>query len=233
MLTDRLSRQALRGQPKRDSDRLFPRPGRGGIALLMSASNLPPLLFDRRQLRRQRQRAAKGFPDFAVLEPQIAERLRDRLAGINRTFADCLEIGGGGFSCLPESDGRIVRCDLAADVLSGGEGHLVVGDEELLPFGPGAFDLVISSLTLHWLNDMPGALVQIKNALRALSANAVRSSSVISVRSPNSNVAASGTCSGLISCLRIPRHSSRNECLTRARRASHPGLLGNTVTASG
>ena len=47
----------------------------------MSVSNLPPLLFDRRQVRHQRQRAAKHFHEFAILEPQIQERMRDRLAG--------------------------------------------------------------------------------------------------------------------------------------------------------
>jgi SAM-dependent methyltransferase len=41
----------------------------------------------------------------------------------------------------------------------------VVGDEEALPFADGAFDLVVSCLTLHWVNDLPGALVQIRRAL--------------------------------------------------------------------
>jgi SAM-dependent methyltransferase len=39
-------------------------------------------------------------------------------------------------------------------------------DEEMLPFGENAFDLVTSVLSLHWVNDLPGALLQIRRALR-------------------------------------------------------------------
>ncbi|CAM9498829.1 unnamed protein product [Scytosiphon promiscuus] len=42
----------------------------------------------------------------------------------------------------------------------------VVADEEFLPFPPGSFDLVLSNLSLHWVNDLPGALGQIKQALK-------------------------------------------------------------------
>jgi SAM-dependent methyltransferase len=42
----------------------------------------------------------------------------------------------------------------------------LVADEELLPFAPQAFDLVISSLSLHWVNDLPGCLLQIRQCLK-------------------------------------------------------------------
>jgi SAM-dependent methyltransferase len=42
----------------------------------------------------------------------------------------------------------------------------VVGDEEMLPFADASFDLVISNLALHWTNDLPGALVQLRRALK-------------------------------------------------------------------
>ena len=42
----------------------------------------------------------------------------------------------------------------------------LAADEELLPFADGCFDLVLSSLVLHWANDLPGSLIQIKRALR-------------------------------------------------------------------
>jgi SAM-dependent methyltransferase len=41
-----------------------------------------------------------------------------------------------------------------------------VADEEFLPFAPASFDLVVASLSLHWINDLPGALIQIRRALR-------------------------------------------------------------------
>jgi SAM-dependent methyltransferase len=42
----------------------------------------------------------------------------------------------------------------------------VGADEEFLPFRPGSLDLVISVLALHWVNDLPGALIQIRRALK-------------------------------------------------------------------
>lgn len=42
----------------------------------------------------------------------------------------------------------------------------VLQDEETLPFEPGTFDLVMSSLSLHWINDLPGILTQINSVLK-------------------------------------------------------------------
>lgn len=42
----------------------------------------------------------------------------------------------------------------------------VLTDEETLPFEPKSFDLVMSSLSLHWINDLPGILSQINNVLK-------------------------------------------------------------------
>ncbi len=41
----------------------------------------------------------------------------------------------------------------------------VAADEEFLPFAPESFDLAVASLSLHWVNDLPGALIQIRRAL--------------------------------------------------------------------
>jgi SAM-dependent methyltransferase len=42
----------------------------------------------------------------------------------------------------------------------------VAADEEALPFTSASFDLVVASLSLHWINDLPGALIQLRHALR-------------------------------------------------------------------
>ncbi len=42
----------------------------------------------------------------------------------------------------------------------------LVLDEEFLPIAPGSLDLVVSNLSLHWVNDLPGALLQIRQALK-------------------------------------------------------------------
>ena len=47
------------------------------------------------------------------------------------------------------------------------DGPSVVGDAEFLPFADQKFDLVFSNLDLHWVNDLPGSLVQIARALKS------------------------------------------------------------------
>ncbi|KAL2024067.1 hypothetical protein VTK56DRAFT_9847 [Thermocarpiscus australiensis] len=42
----------------------------------------------------------------------------------------------------------------------------VLADEETLPFEPASFDMVLSSLSLHWINDLPGVLAQINRVLK-------------------------------------------------------------------
>ncbi|KAK0740495.1 methyltransferase type 12 [Schizothecium vesticola] len=42
----------------------------------------------------------------------------------------------------------------------------VLEDEESLPFAPASFDMVLSSMSLHWINDLPGVLGQINNVLK-------------------------------------------------------------------
>jgi len=60
----------------------------------------------------------------------------------------------------------VVSSDLSEPMARLNPGPAVVADEEFLPFGPGSFDLVVASLSLHWVNDLPGALIQIRRALR-------------------------------------------------------------------
>jgi NADH dehydrogenase [ubiquinone] 1 alpha subcomplex assembly factor 5 len=42
----------------------------------------------------------------------------------------------------------------------------VLPDDESLPFAPSSFDMVLSSMSLHWINDLPGVLAQINSVLK-------------------------------------------------------------------
>jgi SAM-dependent methyltransferase len=61
---------------------------------------------------------------------------------------------------------EVVSCDLSPAMASINGSAAVVADEEFLPFAPASFDLVVASLSLHWVNDLPGALIQLRLALR-------------------------------------------------------------------
>jgi SAM-dependent methyltransferase len=65
----------------------------------------------------------------------------------------------------PEKITHIVTTDLAPEMLAQTKGLRVCADEEQLPFADKSFDLIISALSLHWVNDLPGALIQIRRAL--------------------------------------------------------------------
>ena len=127
-------------------------------------------VFDLRAHRLHRARAAgrKGA-DFLFIE--AAERLAGRLDDINRRFPRALDLGcrdgamaralqgRGGIEFLVAADAAFAFARLAPPP------HLVA-EAEALPFAPNSFDLILSNLALHWTNDLPGALVQLRHMLR-------------------------------------------------------------------
>ena len=128
-------------------------------------------VFDRLAVRRHRDRAAAGFAAHDFLKREVAERLADRLADMTRGFPLALELGAHDGTLARALSGRggiatLVQCDLSPVMLARGQGLRVAADEERLPFAAGAFDAVLSVLSLHWVNDLPGTLIQAWHALR-------------------------------------------------------------------
>ena len=123
-------------------------------------------VFDRAAVRLHRDRAAQTVAQAAPVLREVADRLLDRLDDITRPFTRALDLGGRGVVApLLRARGiDTVSCELSPAMarLDGA----VVGDPEWLPFAPGSFDLVVANLSLHFVNDLPGALVQIHAALR-------------------------------------------------------------------
>ena len=132
------------------------------------------MVFDRRLVRRHRDRAAPEISKQDFLFREVAERLADRLDDVTREFPRALDLGCRHGALGRALGGRggietLVQCDLshamAREAAAGGSPTLVA-DEELLPFAPESFDLVLSALSLHWVNDLPGALIQARQALK-------------------------------------------------------------------
>lgn len=125
-------------------------------------------LFDRSATRRHRDRAATTFGDHDFLHREVADRLTDRLRDVNRSFDTVLDLGGGhGATGLPRTPKTVITGDISERLLrTTCPTGPVAMDEEFLPVADNAFDLVLSSLALHWVNDLPGALVQIRRALK-------------------------------------------------------------------
>ena len=128
-------------------------------------------VFDRQVLRLRRTRAASGFDAFGFLKQEVAERLAERLDPIKRQFPRALDLGCHDGALARALTGRagidwIAAQDLSPAFAKSTFGSGLAGDEEALPFADGSLDLVASALSLHWVNDLPGALIQINRALR-------------------------------------------------------------------
>lgn len=128
-------------------------------------------VFDRGAVRRHRERAAPSFAGHRFLVAEVAERLADRLSDVTREFAAALDLGchSGELAATLKGRGgirRLVQADLSEAMVRRASGARLVCDEELLPFAPASFDLILSVLSLHWVNDLPGALAQIARCLK-------------------------------------------------------------------
>ncbi|SHJ01325.1 methyltransferase domain-containing protein [Wenxinia saemankumensis] len=113
----------------------------------MSDPAAPTPLIDRPALARRRARAARAPELF--LQDHVAEGLLDRLAEVNRSFTAPAVV-----TAWPQVwEGRL-------------PGARIVPDDEVLELEPGAHDLVLHALALHWANDPVGQIIQCRRALR-------------------------------------------------------------------
>lgn len=112
----------------------------------------PPQIFDRAAYRARRARAGRKQGDIFLAE-DAAAHIAERLTAMNRVFERALDLGS-------RAPGPYVA---QAKHWTGPD---IIVDEEALPFTPASFDLVVSVLSLHAVNDLPGALVQIRRVLK-------------------------------------------------------------------
>jgi len=132
--------------------------------------------FDRRLWRARRERAAStlGEADFLLVE--TVERICERLGDVNRTFSTSAVIGAGsgemahallerfGIGSVLQLDASPAMARIAARRAP--HAKTVVADEEALPLAEAGLDLIVAPLTLHWTNDLPGSLIQMRRALK-------------------------------------------------------------------
>ncbi|MCS6879236.1 MAG: methyltransferase domain-containing protein [Geminicoccaceae bacterium] len=125
--------------------------------------------FDARLLRRRLERRVPPFDP--LLRDEIAWRLVDRLASMRRRFERVLELAAVDDALeramaragLPPFPFHVKAAPAPAPRAVAGPS--VLADPEFLPFADAGFDLVIAAGGLHWCNDLPGVLVQIRAVL--------------------------------------------------------------------
>ena len=127
-----------------------------------------PTIFDRRLLRARQQRArALGAETFLI--DRVAAELGERLCVVLRQFERAVDLGTPTDAvrrALIDS-GKVATVVAAAPAAGPGDAPLyVAADEEALPFADASLDLVVSALSLQFVNDLPGTLIQIRRALK-------------------------------------------------------------------
>ena len=110
-----------------------------------------------------------GQHDFLFRE--VTERLLDRLDDTTRRFPAALDLGCHAGELGRALNGRggidlLVQADLSPAMARRAGRLTVTVDEEALPFAEASFDVILSNLSLHWVNDLPGALLQARRALK-------------------------------------------------------------------
>ncbi|XP_059448984.1 putative methyltransferase At1g22800, mitochondrial isoform X1 [Corylus avellana] len=141
-------------------------------------------IFDRHLKRKQRDRAAWLMRPKDCFVDTVAENLLDRLEDCKKAFPTALCLGGSLEAIRRLLRGRgaiekLIMMDTSYDMVKfckedaekdvhneNIETSFIVGDEEFLPIKESSLDLVISCLGLHWTNDLPGAMIQCRLALK-------------------------------------------------------------------
>jgi SAM-dependent methyltransferase len=120
-----------------------------------------PLVFDRALLRRRQARARALGPETFLID-RVASDLAERLGAVLRQFDVAIDLG------TPTDAVRVALADASSigTLIAAGPDGDVIADEDALPFRDGSLDLVVSALALQFVNDLPGALIQIRRALK-------------------------------------------------------------------
>lgn len=126
------------------------------------------LIFDRALCRKRRERIAPNFEAHDFLFSCIADKLTDRLQDVRRDFYLALQIGSRGAISQEKFKNKIkslITLDSTCRPLTPCPLY-IQAEEDFLPIKQQSADLIISNMNLHSVNDLPGALLQIRQALK-------------------------------------------------------------------
>ncbi|KAM5163533.1 arginine-hydroxylase NDUFAF5, mitochondrial [Mantella aurantiaca] len=134
-------------------------------------------VFDRSMKRKQKNWAAlqNNAQEYDYLREEVGARIADRVFDVSRAFPFALDLGSGrgyvSHNLTKETVEKFVHADVSEVALKqSADSEIptvkVVADEEFLPFRNSTFDLVVSSLSLHWVNDLPRTFHEVHRVLK-------------------------------------------------------------------
>lgn len=119
----------------------------------------PPQIFNRQLYKRNIERSLKNYHKHNFLVADVSENIENRISDFNTKF-DKVLIYGFFESNLSETK-HADKAHIATN-----QANTIVFDEEYNPLVGKEYDLIISNLSLHFVNDIPGALHQYKRCLK-------------------------------------------------------------------
>jgi SAM-dependent methyltransferase len=126
-------------------------------------------IFDFTAMVKHRERAAPNLDGLLPVLNDLAERLLDRLDDTSRRFRTALDFGGrGAVAPMLIARGMAVTSADFSPAMAARAGGVPLTLPGPANFGlpAAAYDLVVAHLSLHFLDDLPGALIQLKRALK-------------------------------------------------------------------
>lgn len=131
------------------------------------STDMKNAVFNRKIVHMNRERASHEFQNNTFLLKEITERLIDNLQDIRKTFQNVVSVQADiGAVSNYFKDALVIHQDISLSMIQGNAGLTLQGDEEFFPYQNQSLDLILSCLSLHWVNDVPGALVQFFNSLK-------------------------------------------------------------------
>jgi NADH dehydrogenase [ubiquinone] 1 alpha subcomplex assembly factor 5 len=117
-------------------------------------------IFDTSLFKLKQNRRFQTDTDYNFLYDWSVQQIKDRMSVITRDFESVIHLGARDNSFVQDfKNGFTLHTDKTFSSHS-------IGDESFLPIKTASQDLIVSTLNLHRMNDVPGALIQIKRALK-------------------------------------------------------------------
>ncbi|MCY4038715.1 MAG: methyltransferase domain-containing protein [Hyphomicrobiales bacterium] len=131
-----------------------------------------PQIFNTQRIKARRQAFARQNRFESSIHQYVGGEIAERIQALDRTFPRALEIGTGSASLkntpAKERINDLFACDIAPAIAAQASKHKAfAANQEALPLKQKQFDLIASILNLHHVNDLPGALLQCRRALRS------------------------------------------------------------------
>ena len=123
-------------------------------------------LFDRKILRLNQDRIIKDFEKYNFLHQEFGDRIFENIEFLNRDFDNILEISAIDENLANKIKSKFKKSNYFSSSFSQNIKKDVVLDDELLPFKNESFDLIVSNLNMHFINEIEQFTIQIKNMLK-------------------------------------------------------------------